>query len=142
MKKLTTIICLFLITFYTNGQIDILIKIDTLNIVQDSTLVKISTYKNDVLLEEKTAFIFPETIIVPRYIFAKKLFKRKIEVLRILRHGETIEYGIDDKAVKSIFNYGRIINEVKIITSNNLRGPSGSNEIEYLIIGTNITNKN
>ncbi len=45
MKKLTTIICLFLITFFTNGQIYIRIKIDTLNIVKDSTLVKISTYK-------------------------------------------------------------------------------------------------
>ncbi len=79
------------------------IEIDTLSRTTDSTFAKILSYRNDTLFEEKTGFLFPESLRVPRFRLTGNLFKHSIYAIRVVSHGRTIEYTEDNK--KKITNY-------------------------------------
>lgn len=125
------------LSFNINCQVSTSIKIDTLSIIQDSTLVKISIWKNDKIIENINAFIFLDSIEVSRFMIAKNLFKKKIEVLRVVRHGETIEYLQDGNQIKFEFIYGKIKTIEKFQPSYKY---CSKKEEEYIIIGKKINN--
>ena len=123
------------------------LQIDTLTKKGDSTLAKIMAFHNDTLVEEKTAYLFPDSIKIARFRLTGNLFKKTIYVDRLIKHGKTIQYSKDEKKKIDEYKYDKIISTLYYDKSNkeiskdkfvgdNIRiGPCGTITGEYIIQG-------
>lgn len=87
------------------------LHIDTLSIERDSVLARVSHYQDDVVTSEVTAFLFPDTVTMPRYkwMALRPIFKSRVALTRLLKHGDDIEYKTDGKKRVIRFHYGRLV---------------------------------
>lgn len=85
-------------------------NIDTISVVADSVLTRITYYENDTITCQLTAFLFPDTVTLPRYrwMALRDIFKAKVPMTRLVKHGNEIEYKKDGKTKVRKFNYQRL----------------------------------
>ena len=142
LSSLTVVYC------QTKKENSFRIEIDTLSRTPDSTFAKILSYRHDTLIEEKTGFIFPESLKVPRFRLTRNIFKHSIYAIRVVSHGRTIEYTDDNK--KKITNYDHDVEtstlyfdkDNKVISQkeyagNNLNIVCSRKQKTYIITGQN-----
>lgn len=112
-----------IVHFYASGQAGgpykQKINVDTLSVRSDSVLAKISTYINDTLVEEKTAFLFPDSIQISRFRHARNLFRKTVYVARLLKHGKTVKYSTDNKKKITLYSYGKELSTIYYDKNNN-----------------------
>jgi hypothetical protein len=83
---------------------------DTISVVRDSVLARITYYENDTLMGEVTAFLFPDTITLPRYrwMLLRDLFKVRVPMTRLVKHGNEIDYKKDGRRKIRRFRYQQL----------------------------------
>ncbi len=122
MKTILVILTIIFSLTIANGQTKIKynsrIDIDTLSHTKDSTFAIILLYRNDTLLEEKTGFLFSDSIRVPRFRLTGNLIKRTIYTIRVMSHGKTTEYTKDDKKKVTYFDHDIETNTLYLNKSN------------------------
>ena len=130
MKALFTFILLTFLLFDIYGQSKkkeySCLDIDTIYKKGDSTLTKIFTYNNNILSEERTAFLFPDSLFFPRFKIKGNIFKKKIYLDRILKHGQSIEYSKEGNKKITEFYYDNLISTLYFNNKN-----KSITEVEY-----------
>lgn len=111
MKIVATILLIIISSCTAYGQEERLqsySKVDTLQQLESGILAHVKTYQQGQLTEEMTAYLYPDTLTVPRFRLLRNLLTTTVYVDRIIRHGETKEYSPDGKVAVSVYANGNI----------------------------------
>lgn len=82
---------------------------DTLEVFEDKVYVRMRTYKDSILTEDIQSYLYPTTIVFPKFRFFPYFFKEEVEADSVVYHG-TVKI-FDEKGNYRIgkYNNGRVL---------------------------------